>query len=577
LKVLLALLAALAALAAAPSALADDCGLPDSGPVWVDFGGHNSPIQPRPGLVMSVASGTDTPRQMREAGAATVLFDLNFNKRVGTPSNPADPATLDARAKSLFDYAVGVTGCQTPMIAENELFGAQTPTPWSATNGQYRANVLQFLTSLAALGARPLISIANPPFTASDDAKQWWRQMASVAVLLRQVYFTSPNANTLYALGPAQASRTMRQSLRGLVDHLTQIGIPAGRIALQMQFTSSPGVGARAGLQPASSWFEIVKLEALAAKEVVKEFKIAGVWSWGWASFNPDATPDPDKPAAACVWLWARDQSLCDALSVAGADFDNSLTEGQLDLPPGIRCVFPDGQIARNAVSRMTALTGDPGYGVSVLLEQLVLQAEQPVAPDVLLSAERAIVQSSFLGDRSRYWAALARAKLSIADAHAILAARLERDEVEARFSPRAPTSAQIDDFLSTYADQPVRLVQATPNAPWLGGSAKGWAISTLAPAEVFSLAAAGRIDTPDGPFDVTPLAGALPLALVPRVQAVAAARVALERLARDAMYRGWLRAKEQEQLQAGSCAGDQMPTATPTDLSPFVPSLLPS
>ena len=138
-KALLALAVALAALAGAPAALADACGIPDSGPIWVDFAGHDAPIPVKAGMVLAVASGTDTPQQMRSAGAATVLFDLNFNKRVGTTSNPADPSLLEARAKSLFDYAVGVTGCQTPMIAENELFGAQTPTPWSATNGQYRS------------------------------------------------------------------------------------------------------------------------------------------------------------------------------------------------------------------------------------------------------------------------------------------------------------------------------------------------------------------------------------------------------------------------------------------------------
>ncbi len=178
--------------------------------------------------------------------------------------------------------------------------------------------MLAFLTALSALGARPLLSIANPPFT-GGDAAEWWREVSKVAILLRQVYFTAPNARGLSALGPAGASRTMRQSMRGLVNKLTQIGIPSGRVALQLQFHSSPGLGARAGLEPASAWLELVKLEALAAKQVAKEFKIAGVWSWGWASFNPNATPDPDKPAAACVWLWARDPSLCDGPAAAGA------------------------------------------------------------------------------------------------------------------------------------------------------------------------------------------------------------------------------------------------------------------
>jgi hypothetical protein len=212
-----------------------------------------------------------------------------------------------------------------------------------------------------------------------------------------------------------------------------------------------------------------------------------------------------------------------------------------------------------------------------VLLEQDVLKASQPVAYDSVLSAERAVVTASFGGDRARYRAALTAAKLTISDARAIIAARLERDDVEARFQPRTPTASQIADFLTTYAQQPVRLVRTTRTAPWLGGASKGYAVSTLAPSEVFTLGGAGQIDTPDGPFDVTPLSEALPLALLPLAQATAAARVALDRLARDAVYRAWLHTEEQKQLDGGSCAGDQLPTPTATDLSPFVPFLLPS
>ena len=164
-RVLLALLIlAAGGASAAPAAVADTCGVPSQTPVWVDFGGHDAPIPAKPGITIAVASGTDVPAQFREAGAATVLFDLNFNKRVGTTSNPADPSVIDARAKSLFDYAVSVTGCQTPTIAENELAGAQTPTPWTPNNAQYRANVLQFLTDLdeprrdaAALDREPAV------------------------------------------------------------------------------------------------------------------------------------------------------------------------------------------------------------------------------------------------------------------------------------------------------------------------------------------------------------------------------------------------------------------------------------
>jgi hypothetical protein len=568
-------LAVLAALGGAPTALADACGIPDSGPVWVDFAGHNAPVPAKPGLVLAVASGTDVPRRMREQGAATVLYDLNLKNRVGTTAKPADPSLMEARAKSLYDYAVSVTGCQTPIIAENELFGAQTPTPWTDNNAQYRANVLALLRGLSALGARPLLSVANPPFT-GGDAAEWWRQVSQVAVILRQVYFTAPNANGLSALGPAAASRVMRSGMRRLVNKLTQIGIPSGRIALSIQFHSSPGLGARAGLQPPSAWFEIVKLHALAAKQVAKEFKIAGIWSWGWATFNPNVTPDPDKPTAACVWLWARDPALCDAPAAAGPDFDTSLAVG-LELPATARCVFADGSIDRRAVGRLTQLTGDSGYATSVLFEQAVLTAEQPVDPEDVLSAERAVRAASFGGNRAAYYDALRRAHLTIADARAIIVARLRRDLIQARFRPPPPTPAQIADFLETYADQPVRHVRVTEEAPWLGRTRQGWAVSTLAPAAVFTLEGEGAIDTTDGSFTVTPLGPVLPLGLVPRAQARAAAEGALERLAREKLYAGWLHTQEQRRLADAVCLNDRMPTPSPTDLSPFVPFLLPS
>lgn len=115
--VVLASLAAFA-LAAAP-AYADSCGIPDNGPIWVDFAGHDAPVPAEPGTILAVSSGTEVPAQMRSKGAATVFFDLNFNKRIGTTAAPADPATIPARAKGLFDFAVSVTGCATPILAMN--------------------------------------------------------------------------------------------------------------------------------------------------------------------------------------------------------------------------------------------------------------------------------------------------------------------------------------------------------------------------------------------------------------------------------------------------------------------------
>ena len=75
------------------------CGVPAATPQWIDYAGHDAPITPKPGLVLAVSSGTAVPSAMRAAGAATIFFDLHLNDRVGTPSAPADPATIPDKAK----------------------------------------------------------------------------------------------------------------------------------------------------------------------------------------------------------------------------------------------------------------------------------------------------------------------------------------------------------------------------------------------------------------------------------------------------------------------------------------------
>jgi hypothetical protein len=569
--------ASIAALAfAVPPARADACGVPTSRPYWVDYGGHDAPLPARPGMILGVSSGTEVPAKMRAAGAATILFDLNFNRRVGTPTAPADPDSIPDRAKRLFDFAVSVTGCQTPVIALNELFGAQTPTPWSPGNAQYRGNALALVQELKRLGARPAITIANPPYT-GGEAADWWRAMADAALLVRQVYFTSPNSRGLYALGALRGSRVMRQGMRGLVRRFTEIGIEPSRVALELQFQSVLGQGGREGLQPREAWFRVVKWEALAAQQVARETGIDSIWSWGWATFSA-AGEDADKAAAACVWIWARDASLCDAPASAGPAFDTSRTEGQLVLPPDARCVLDGGQITmgRNETARMAALTGDYDLAASALLERITLRAEMIPNTVNVLAAERGIVLGRFGGSRSRYLGGLRRSRLTVQDARAVIADRLTRDAIQARFQPRPPPASQVDDFLVTYARQSVRLVEAAPAAPWLGDAVRGWAIASLAPARLFEIPAGRQVqvDTPDGRFTVRALGPATPLDALPRSEAEAAARAALERLGKQDVYASWLTNAERAILADAVCLRDELPSAAPVDLSPFVPFL---
>src|SRR5438309_5618219 len=220
------LLATVAAVASPSShAVSWPCGLPGAAPLWVDYTDATVPfwkqIFARPGLVLATPPGTGSlPAQLRAAGASTLYFDLKLAGRVGTPDAPADPATITDTANREFDAAVKQTGCQTPLIAENELFGATTQTPWSAGNAQYRANVLSLLTQLAARGAHPYLLISSPPF-GGDTAGDWWRAVAQVSDIVREFFPAPPE---VAASGPVVGSRTLRTQMRQAMAAFTSMG-----------------------------------------------------------------------------------------------------------------------------------------------------------------------------------------------------------------------------------------------------------------------------------------------------------------------------------------------------------------
>jgi hypothetical protein len=568
-------LAALAALLLPGQALARECGIPDANPLWVDFAGHDAPLPQKPGLTLAFTSGTEKPAEARRNGAATVFFDLNFNNRVGTPTQPADPALIDGRADRLFDFAVSVTGCQTPWIALNELFGAQTPTPWTTTTAQYRANTLALVRRLKARGAFVGVTIANPPYT-GGEAAQWWRDLAADALLIRQVYFTSPNVPRLHALGPVRASRSMRSGMRALVRRFTELGIPASRVALELQFQSAPGTGGREGLQPRWKWLEMVKLHALAARRVTQELKTHSIWSWGWATFSK-AGIDSDKGEAVCVWLWARDPKLCSGPGAAGPLMNASLTVGQLELlRPGVVCSLPAGEIRSSAVNPLARAIGDRDIAASVVLERLVLQQEVQLDARAVLAAELAFVDDHFGGSTAAYLAALRRIPLSRAAARGLLLDELRRDAVRSRFYSRRSTAEEVSDFHTTYSGLRARLVETMRPVAWLGGKTRGLAIETFAPTRIFALGGAGRVRTTDGPLQVKPLGDTIFLGTVPLPDARAAIESSLNRFARVSAYENWLAKAEERALAEAICVDDRLPTPAPLTLDDLLPFTAP-
>jgi hypothetical protein len=574
-KLAIGLLAAVAAVTAAPkpAAAAGQCGLPDHTTMWIDFADGSVPFWQtfaQPGII-AAAANLVYPPQLRAAGAQTVYWDMYLKNRVGQPNTPADPSVIVDRANRLFDYAVQSTGCATPLIAHNELFGAHLVTPWSATNAQYRSNVLLFLRTMAARGARPFLLLSSRPYT-GGEAADWWRQVAEVADLVPEVYFSAPS---VYKQGPILGNRRLRQRMRSAVLTLTRIGIPSRRIGIMLGFQTGRGAGGREGLEPAHRWFEVVKWQALAARQVAREWKVGSVWSWGWGQWG-ERGADPDKAAAACVYLWTRSRSLCDGPGVAGAEFNPSLTEGQIRLARGIQCEVDRRQITTAAVSRLANLTGDRQLALSVLFARAVENAVAKVSATEVLSAERTVVALRFGGDAGAYRGALASAGASVQLARGIIGDSLRQAEIEAGLAVRRPTGAEIASFYNAYPDLLARPVRVVPAPWWLGGRTDGVALSLLAPDRVFRIGTGRKatVRSLDGKYLVHALGETMSLGALPLVRARPAITAALTAFARGAKFERWTAARQAAALSRTICVRDDMPAPGTADLTTFLPFL---
>src|SRR5262249_33805992 len=153
------------------------------------------------------------------------------------------------------------------------------------------------------------------------------------------------------------------------------IGITPDHLGIMLGFHSAqtPGIGGRQGLQPTQAWLRVVKGEATQAAQVAGDEKLGSVWSWGWGTFGPERE-DPDKAAAACVCLWARDQSLCDGPAAAGTGFSASLAEGRILVPSGVSCTFAGGRVRTAAVAALSALTHSRRSALSAAFASVALR-----------------------------------------------------------------------------------------------------------------------------------------------------------------------------------------------------------
>ena len=549
------------------------CGLPEAQPTWIDFAdGSVSFWQERfarPGVVVATG-GPQLAADVRAAGAGTVHWDMYLRKRVGTPSEPADPALMETRADSLFDYAVSVSGCQTPLIALNELWGASLPTPLTPTAERYRANVLRFVTRLRERGGRPALLVSSEPFT-GGDAAPWWKSVAAVSDLVLENY---ANANLIWREGAVDGSRRLRVRHRQSAAKLLALGIPPARIGIMIGFQTGPGTGGREGLEPRSRWFSVAKWHTLAVKQVARELELAHVWSWGWAQRN-ERSNDPDKTYAACVWLWARDASLCDAPIVLGGELDADTKTGQLGLRNGTRCMYGSTPLTVASVAALAKLTRDSELALTALVARAIERERTRVSPSEALALERRVVGSRFGGSVAVYRSALGEVGASIAVARGVLGDELRWQEIVARLSLVRISSADVTRFKATFAPVLAREVTVSPAPSWLP-EGHGVVLATSAPEAVFRLTTGKRktIRTVEGTFvvdardDVTAL-GALPADL-----ARAAVKRELRSERRADAHAAWTIRMQKAAKSKLVCERDRLPELGLVTLSAFTPFL---
>jgi hypothetical protein len=558
---------------AKPTAIS--CGLPEAQPVWIDYVDGTVEFWRdrwgRPGVVVATG-GPGLATEMREAGAATVHFDLYLRRRVGTPSEPADSGLMEKRADSLFDYAVQVTGCSQPLIALNELWGASVPTPWTPTTERYRANVLRFVQRLAERGGRPAVLVSSTPVTGGEgEAAAWWRAMGQVSDIVLENYW---NANVISRAGPIAGSRKLRVDYRGSARTLLAVGVPAARIGLMIGFQTTPGTGGREGLEPRERWFEVAKLQALAAQQVARELRLAHVWSWGW-TMRTEAGKDPDKTFAACAWLWSRDERLCDAPTLLGPKFDADRRIGQIDLPAGVRCKLGETPLTARSVTTLRRVTGDGELALSALVQRRIEAEVTHVSGADVRAAEGNVIALRFGGNGETYRSALGQVGATPAIARGVLGDELRRAEIQARLPIARPSASEVERFRDTYAVVLARKVVVSPAPSWLPDGT-GFALATSAPGTVFSVAT-GRpalLRTLEGRLTVRALGepeelGMLPLSLV---RSAIVRELGFER--RAEAYAAWTLRRQRGAEGRLVCTRDRLPEVGVIALSSFVPFL---
>ena len=347
------------------------------------------------------------------------------------------------------------------------------------------------------------------------------------------------------AQGAVAGSRRLRGRSARAWRASIQIGIPTNRLGVMLTFSSAPHAGGREGLSPLSKSLDVVKWEALAAKQVSSELHLASIWSWGWAAFSP-AGNDPDKPIAACTWLWTRDHALCDAPSLAGPSSTGRWTSARCRRPTASACSGRRSCSPRD-VAALSRLTGDreprsrPSCSTRCWSRPAPCNARR--GPGRARRDRRPLPRQPLrlrLGAR--------RCSCDGRLARRILGDELRRREVEAGLRVPAPTAGRLTPGSTPTAGRPPAPSGSTGRFSLARRRRRGIALAQDAPGLIFTLGRASRRRS--GAPTSRRWRGRAPR-LVPLPAGGPSVRRALLAQARHIAFATWSRRRQNQSLRA--------------------------
>ncbi len=343
---------------------------------WIDFSDRTVPWREElfghKNITVAIAD-SHSAAALRAKGAQTVFWEMNLYKLIGTPDKPLSRPVVKRLAANLLKRAQNSTATENPIIALNEMLSPRSPRPFSKKETRYRENILILVESVCAGDGNPWLLIPSPPRTDGLSLK-WWKKVGENSGVVQEVYFKGPE---VLKYGRRAGERLLRAKLRQAAYRLAQIKVPRAHQGLMVGFQSG-GIYGRNGLASKSAWLEFVAMKEATATTVAKEHGIATLWSWGWGTYNLRGA-DPDKPIAACVYLWMRAPGFCAGPKRSGGNVHFYQKQLFQSTPASLRCFYSNKQTPWGIVERARTLSTNPVVIANALGSEAALRRRFPL------------------------------------------------------------------------------------------------------------------------------------------------------------------------------------------------------